>query len=70
MVYFKTSPNGKLLHEIWIKASYAAMVHDCEVIPNDITRPNIPLRTLMSLHGSWFATEQKMSQYSQQCRLS
>lgn len=43
MVYFEISPNGKLLHEIWFKTPYAAMAHDCEVPPNYIVLPIIPL---------------------------
>lgn len=43
MAYFEISPDGKLLHEIWFEAPYAAMVHDCAVTPNYIVLPFIPL---------------------------
>lgn len=43
MAYFEISPDGTLLHEIWFKAPYAAMVHDCAVTPNYIVLPFIPL---------------------------
>ncbi len=43
MAYFEISPDGKVLHEIWFEAPYAAMVHDCAVTPNYIVLPFIPL---------------------------
>ncbi|WP_426139525.1 carotenoid oxygenase family protein [Pseudomonas sp. DWP3-1-2] len=45
MAYFEISPDGKLLHEIWFQAPYAAMVHDFAVTENYVVLPFIPLTT-------------------------
>jgi len=40
---FEISPEGKVLHEIWFQAPYAAMVHDCAITANYLVLPFIPL---------------------------
>ncbi|MCK9799469.1 carotenoid oxygenase family protein [Pseudomonas sp. MAFF 302030] len=43
MAYFELSADGKLLHEIWFQAPYAAMVHDFAVTEHYVIFPLIPL---------------------------
>ncbi|MDY7067355.1 Lignostilbene-alpha,beta-dioxygenase isozyme I [Pseudomonas extremaustralis] len=43
MAYFEISPQGKLLHQIWFQAPYAAMVHDFAVTEHYVVFPLIPL---------------------------
>ncbi|WP_440813674.1 carotenoid oxygenase family protein [Pseudomonas syringae] len=43
IAYFEISPDGKLLHEIWFQAPYAAMVHDFAVTEHYVVFPLIPL---------------------------
>nr|BFE95882.1 hypothetical protein GCM10020185_64180 [Pseudomonas brassicacearum subsp. brassicacearum] len=43
LAYFEISPDGKLLHEIWFQAPYAAMVHDFAVTERYVVFPLIPL---------------------------
>lgn len=42
IAYFEFTPNGKLVHEIWIKGPHAAMIHDCAVTENYIILPVMP----------------------------
>ncbi len=43
LAYFEISAQGKLLHEIWFQAPYAAMVHDFAVTEHYVVFPLIPL---------------------------
>lgn len=43
MACFEISPDGRLLHQLWFQAPYAAMVHDCAVTENFLVLPFIPL---------------------------
>ncbi len=43
LAYFEISADGKLLHETWFQAPYAAMVHDFAVTEHYVVFPLIPL---------------------------
>lgn len=42
LAYFELAPDGRLLHQIWFQAPYAAMVHDFAVTEHYVVFPLIP----------------------------
>jgi hypothetical protein len=45
IAYYEADPDGRIVHETWVRAPYSSMVHDWAVTQNFVVFPIIPMRS-------------------------